>query len=123
MLGGVFDGHPWSAESTVRIRVEDREHSSTRHLGEGFTITDEIYQHKEPYSRDEQHLLMSLDTENSPMDVEGIHRTDGDFGISWTRRQSKGRVFYSALGHRAEVWQDARFQQHLIEGMLWAAGR
>ncbi|MCA9001317.1 MAG: ThuA domain-containing protein, partial [Planctomycetes bacterium] len=123
MIGGQFDGHPWNSESTVGIKVEDTQHPSTRHLGEGFTITDEIYQHKEPYSRELQHLLMSLDTEKTPMDVEGIHRTDGDFGLSWTRRQGKGRVFYTALGHRPDVWQDARFRQHLVEGALWTCAR
>lgn len=123
LLGGYFDGHPWNSESTVTVKVEDRDHCSTEHLGDGFTITDEIYQMKDPYSRKQQHVLMSLDTEKSPMEVQGIHRTDGDFGISWTRKQGKGRVFYSALGHRADVWTDERFQKHMVEGMLWAVGR
>ncbi len=122
MLGGYFDGHPWNFEATVGIKVDDTGHCSTVHLGEGFTITDEIYQFKEPYSRSSQHVLMSLDVDKSPMDVKGIKRTDGDFGISWTRSQSKGRVFYSALGHRADVWKDERFRKHMVEGMLWATG-
>ncbi|MFT5199165.1 MAG: quinoprotein glucose dehydrogenase [Planctomycetota bacterium] len=123
MLGGYFDGHPWGSESTVTVKVEDQVHCSTQHLGEEFTITDEIYQFREPYSRKDQHLLMSLDVEQSPKDVAGIKRTDADFGVSWTRRQNKGRVFYSSLGHRADVWQDERFQKHMVEGLIWAAGR
>jgi len=31
-------------------------------------------------------------------------------------------VFYSALGHRDEVWQDERFQKFLVNGTLWAMG-
>jgi type 1 glutamine amidotransferase len=31
-------------------------------------------------------------------------------------------VFYTALGHREEVWQDARFQQHLLGALRWALG-
>ena len=123
MLGAYFDGHPWSAETTVGIRVEDTGHCSTKHLGSGFSITDEIYQFKEPYSRKQQHILLGLDVEQSPMEVEGINRTDNDFAISWTRKQSKGRVFYSALGHRPDVWSDERFREHLVQGLLWAAGR
>ncbi len=122
MLGGYFDGHPWNSESTVGVKVDDQGHCSTQHLGEGFTITDEIYQFKEPYSRDAQHVLMSLDVDKSPKDVNGINRTDDDFGISWTRKQGKGRVFYSALGHRADVWKDERYRKHMVEGLLWAAG-
>jgi Uncharacterized protein conserved in bacteria len=31
-------------------------------------------------------------------------------------------VFYTALGHREEVWQDPRFQQHLLGALRWALG-
>jgi uncharacterized protein len=33
-----------------------------------------------------------------------------------------GRVFYTALGHRPEVWADDRFRLHLLEGIRWALG-
>ena len=33
----------------------------------------------------------------------------------------KAVVFYTALGHREEVWKDERFQQHLVGGLRWAA--
>src|ERR1700741_2378856 len=42
MIGAYFDGHPWHQE--VRVKVEDRAHASTKHLGESFAIADEIYQ-------------------------------------------------------------------------------
>ncbi|HEU4388009.1 MAG TPA: ThuA domain-containing protein, partial [Blastocatellia bacterium] len=50
------------------------------------------------------------------------HRTDGDFALAWCRSYGKGRVFYTALGHRPEVWQDERFQKHLMGGLRWAMG-
>jgi type 1 glutamine amidotransferase len=34
----------------------------------------------------------------------------------------KGRVFYTALGHRPDVWQSPMFQQHLRGGIRWALG-
>ena len=123
MIGGYFDGHPWNSNSTVGVTVEDPEHRACEHLGEKFTITDEIYQFKDPYSRERQHILLSLDTQASNMNVGGIKRTDNDFAIAWTRKQGKGRVFYSSLGHRADVWTHPAYAQHLIEGVLWAAGR
>ncbi|MAW61699.1 MAG: glucose dehydrogenase [Planctomycetes bacterium] len=123
MIGGYFDGHPWNANATVGVTVEDPNHRACEHLGDKFTITDEIYQFKDPYSRERQHILLSLDTKASPMNVGGIKRTDGDFAIAWTRKQGKGRVFYSSLGHRADVWTHPAYAQHLIEGVLWAAGR
>jgi len=118
MLGGYFDGHPWHEE--VGITVEDPYHVSTRHLGDTWTITDEIYQFREPYSRDRQSVLLSLDTLSVPMDKPGIKRQDLDFAVAWTRLEGQGRVFYSSLGHRPEVWRDPVFRKHLVEGVLWA---
>jgi hypothetical protein len=42
--------------------------------------------------------------------------------IAWTRLSPSGKAFYSSLGHRPEVWRDARFQQHILAGIRWAAG-
>lgn len=118
MLGGYFDGHPWHEEVGVTVEVPD--HPATRGLGEAFRITDEIYQFKAPYSRERQQVLLSLDTSSVDMTKAGIHRTDGDFAVSWTREHGRGRVFYTSLGHRPEVWADPRFQSHLIGGITWA---
>jgi len=49
----------------------------------------------------------------------GIRRSDGDFALAWTREYGKGRVFYTALGHRDEVWKDERFQKHVIGGLRY----
>lgn len=119
MIGGYFDGHPWHEQ--VGVIVEDRTHPSTKHLDARFTITDEIYQHKD-WSRSGTHVLMKLDTDATDMTKKGITRTDKDFGLSWTRSFGEGRVFYTALGHRKEVWDDPRFQTHLVEGIRWAMG-
>lgn len=118
LIGGYFDGHPWHQE--VAIKVEDQKHSATKHLGGTFKITDEIYQFKN-FSRDRVHVLMSLDVTSVDLTKKGVNRTDKDFATAWTRNYGKGRVFYTALGHREEVWKDERFQQHLVGGLRWAA--
>lgn len=120
MLGGYFDGHPWTQK--VTIKVEDQKHPSTKHLGASFEIDDEIYQFKD-WSRDKVHVLLKLDTASVDMTKKGVNRTDNDFANAWTRTQGKGRVFYTALGHRPEVWDDARFQQHLVEGVRWVTSK
>jgi type 1 glutamine amidotransferase len=120
MIGGYFDGHPWTQK--VTIKVDDPKNPSTKHLGASFEMDDEIYQFK-AWERSNVHVLLSLDPASVDLTKKGVNRTDKDFGISWTRTQGKGRVFYTALGHRPEVWHDARFQQHLVEGIRWAATR
>lgn len=119
LIGGYFDGHPWHQE--VNIIVEDRNHPSTRHLGESFKITDEIYQYRD-WSRDKVHVLLRLDVNSVDLSRPGVKRKDKDFALAWTKTYGKGRVFYTALGHRDEVWQDGRFQRHLVNGILWAMG-
>jgi type 1 glutamine amidotransferase len=119
LIGGHFDGHPWHQD--VMVNVEDREHPATRHLEKSFQIKDEIYQFKE-FSRANVHVLLSLDPVSVDLSLPGVHRQDRDFALAWCRSYGKGRVFYTALGHRAEVWNDPRFQQLLLGGLQWAMG-
>jgi type 1 glutamine amidotransferase len=119
MIGGYFDGHPWHQEVTVR--VEGPRHPSTAHLPPTFTITDEIYQFRN-WSRDRVQVLLSLDPASVNLKERGVNRTDRDFALAWTRSYGAGRVFYTALGHRAEVWNDERFQRHLLGGLQWVMG-
>jgi type 1 glutamine amidotransferase len=116
MIGGYFDGHPWHQEVTVK--VEGRNHPATKHLGESFRIHDEIYQFKQ-FSRDRVQVLLSLDVSSVDMTKPDIRRTDRDFALAWCRDFGKGRVFYTALGHREEVWRDERFQRLIVEALRW----
>ena len=120
LAGGYFDGHPW--HQPVTIRVEDRKHPSTAHLPETFTLNDEIYQFRD-WSRDRVHVLLTLDPASVDLTKQGVKRTDKDFALAWTRQVGKGRSFYTALGHEADVWRDQRFQQHLVGGIRWAIGQ
>src|SRR5262249_54007034 len=107
MLGAWFDGHPRNEK--VKVKVEDRAHPATRHLGGSFEIEDEIYQFKAPYDRSKLHVLASLDASALDLKREGVHRTDGDFAVSWCKEFGKGRVFYTSLGHDGSTWKDERF--------------
>ena len=49
-----------------------------------------------------------------------VVETPADLLMAWRKEYGRGRVFYTSLGHREEVWQDARFRQHLLGGLRWA---
>jgi len=117
LIGGYFDGHPWHQE--VGVKVESRDHPATRHLGESFEITDEIYQFKN-FSRAHVNVLLSLDPDSVDLKKQGVRRADRDFALAWWREYERGRVFYTALGHQPEVWKDDRFQKLLLGGLRWA---
>lgn len=117
MIGGYFDGHPW--HEAVDVVVEQPRHPITAHLGERFSITDEIYQFKD-WSRDGREVLMRLDGDS--VEIGKGKREDGDYALAWCSEHGKGRVFYNALGHRHEVWADARFLRAMVAGIRWAMG-
>ena len=115
MVGGTFDGHPWHQE--VRVDVVGGDHPATRHLGDGFAIADEIYQFKNHHAHPDRPLL-ALDM--TSVDASKSHRPDFPHDLAWCKEWGAGRVFYTALGHGAEVWADERFLDHLLGGIDWA---
>jgi len=41
---------------------------------------------------------------------------------TWARKEGDGRVWYTAMGHREDVWTNPTFQSILVGGMKWALG-
>lgn len=114
MLGGEFATHGSIAEADVR--VDDPAHPAVSHLAPRFRIVDELYRFSRT-RRDAVHMLLSMD--RNPPDGVGTAGSPADLPLAWTRTHGSGRVFYTALGHRAEVWQDPRFRRHLVGGIRW----
>ncbi len=117
MLGGEFLTHGQIAEAD--IRVDDPADPSVSHLAPRFRITDELYRFTRN-NRPEVHMLLSMD--RTPGDGVGEAGSPADLPVAWRKTYGSGRVFYTALGHREEVWQDSRFQQHLLGAVKWALG-
>lgn len=115
MIGGTFDGHPWHEEVTATI--EDWRYPWTACLPSSWTLTDEIYQFAD-FRRHPTRVLFSL--AHGSCDIALGKRADKDYAMAWTRDWGEGRVFYTGLGHREEVWRDALFQQFLLGGIEWA---
>jgi uncharacterized protein len=118
MLGNEFETHGDQAE--VEIVVDDAAHPATAGLGARLRIRDEIYRFRLS-NRGQVGMLLSLDR----FPTDGLARAGepGDLPIAWQKPYGQGRVLYTALGHREDVWQDARFRQHLRGALLWALRR
>jgi uncharacterized protein len=121
MLGAYFDQHPWG-QVHCTIRTEDKKFPATAHLPASFPFYDEIYQFKAPYSREKLRVLMSVDPASVDLSNKNVHRTDKDFAVTWVHEYGKGRVFYSSLGHRDEVWDLPDIQKMWIEAVKWTMG-
>ncbi len=127
MMGGLFDGHPWTADGTWAVRLDEPGHPLNRAFdGRGFLIKDEIYQVKDPYSREKLRVLLSLDTtaecNRKVRNPGATHRKDLDFAIAWIRTFGKGRVFYCSLGHNHEVYWNPAVLKHYLDGIQYALG-
>ena len=117
MVGGYFDGHPWTQEVTVN--VEDTSFPGMNFLGKSFRFKEEVYQYRN-WSRDKVHVLLSMD--NSSVDVSRGKRADKDYAMAWCKSYGKGRVLFNGLGHMPEAWKDPRFQRMMLDGIRWAMG-
>jgi len=115
MLGGEFLTHGSIAEADVR--VDDPADPAVAYLAPRFRITDELYRFTRN-NRAEVHMLLSMD--RNPGDGVGTAGAAVDLPMAWRKPHGAGRVFYTALGHREETWQDPRFQQHLLGALRWA---
>lgn len=124
MVGGYFDGHPWTADTRVHIKVEEGQEKHpfvAMFEGRPVEFKEEIYQLKDPYDSDKVHMLLRLDPDKSDP-VEGIKRTDGDFGVAWARHWGEGRMFYCSLGHNHHIYWHPKVLRHYLAGIQWALG-
>jgi hypothetical protein len=125
MVNGFFDGHPWTADTMVSVKVEPGQEKHplvAMFEGRNVEFKEEIYQLKDPYDSKSVHMLLRLDTEKTDMARKGIKRTDNDFGIAWARHWEKGRVFYCSLGHNHDMFWHPKVVRHYLAGIQWALG-
>ena len=125
MVGAYFDGHPWTADHDVSIKVEPGQEKHplvAMFEGKNQDFKEEIYQFKAPYDSKKYHMLLRLDTEKTDMKLGGIKRTDGDFGVAWAHSYGKGRVFYCSIGHNHEMYWNPVILSHYLAAIPWAIG-
>jgi type 1 glutamine amidotransferase len=118
MLGNEFRTH--GEHATVDAIVENRSHPASSPLGSRWRVLDEIYLFTRP-NRNSVTMLLSLD--RYPDDGSRESGQPGDLPLAWAKSYGRGRVFYTALGHREELWQDSLYQQHILGGIRWVLGR
>ncbi len=117
MMGGYYADH---ILQDVVIKVEDKAHPVNACFGgKPWRIRDEIYTFREPYSRQNVHVLLSLDLSQMP---DPKKRPDGDYPVSWVKKYGEGRIFYTTLGHCVETYWNPLFLRHLLAGILYACG-
>ncbi|WP_405690128.1 ThuA domain-containing protein [Streptomyces sp. NBC_01185] len=113
LAGALFKSHPQIQPATVK--VEDRAHDATAHLGPTWQRTDEWYDYR-TNPRTTAHVLASLDESTYSGGTMG-----GDHPIAWCKDYQGGRAFYTGGGHTEDSYTDPAFRRHLLGGIRWAA--
>ncbi|PWU10461.1 MAG: ThuA domain-containing protein [Verrucomicrobia bacterium] len=93
MLGGEFQTHHQQVE--IQPLMPDPKCPACAHFPDG-KVFDEIYIIKN-FDAAKVHRLLMLDKHPN-------EKTPGEYAVSWCKNYGKGRVFYTSLGHREDVW-------------------
>jgi type 1 glutamine amidotransferase len=111
----------------VTVKLDDPAHPlNAPFKGQPFEVMDEIYTYgRETYSRENLRVLTSIDYSKMSAEdkaKEQYPRPDGDYALSWVRRDGKGRVFYEALGHSERIYAITPILEHVLAGIQYVLG-
>ncbi len=127
MLGGEFETH--KAQVEIQPILHSPSHPITKAVPQGWKVFDEIYIIKS-FDKAKVHGLLGLNAHPNDSTVQGY------FPISWCKEYGSGRVFYTSLGHREDVWDPTwkadtkerknspeiarTYQEMILTGIKWA---
>jgi len=127
MMGGWAGAH--HTEKQV-IKIDDPNSPLMKSFGSAsFEHIDEFYQFppSSPYTREKQHILMSIDVEKSDRATGNrfcaqCTRPDQDYGLAWIKTYGKGRTYFTPLGHTETMYTDKRWTQHILAAVQYILG-
>jgi len=115
MLGGEFIRH--GKQQPSHLIVIDPHFPGIALMSPRVAITEEWYSLKD-FAPD-LHVLLVQDTTG----MTGPEYARPNYPSTWIRRHGQGRVFYTNLGHRDDMWQSARYQALLLGAIRWTTGQ
>ncbi len=108
LVGAYFADHPPGVQAAM-VYVEDS--------GEAWQRIDEWYNFRSnPRGTPDLRVLLSLD------EWSYSGGSMGDHPIAWSHPYEGGRAWYTGGGHTSESYAEPRFLNHLLDGILYAAG-
>ncbi len=114
MLGGEFIAHGPQQEASLTITSHRLPPIASLGLAEGIAFFDEWYCMKN-FNHD-MHVILVQETQF----LRGDCYRRPPFPSTWARRQGKGNVFFTSLGHTEDVWTSPFFAAFVTAGINWA---
>lgn len=114
MLGGEFIIHGKQQESTllpIDVKFPHAEGlKDARFVEEWYSLKN---------FADNLHVIFAQDTSG----MKGPMYQRPPYPETWARMHGKGRVFYTSMGHREDVWQKPQYLALLAGALNWTTGR
>lgn len=115
MIGGEFIKH--DAQQPAPQIVIDSAFPGVKAVPADFGPNEEWYSLKDFASN--LHVILVQDTTK----MKGPSYDRPPYPSTWARMYGKGRVFYTSMGHREDVWTNPAFQSVITGGLNWALHR
>ncbi len=114
MTGAQWVAHPGDDGVTYLVRMVSDD-ALVAGIGDFTVTTEQYYLHVDPAVR--VHAVCDFPQ------VDGPHAANGPVAmpVVFTKMWGQGRIFYSALGHKAEVIAEGAPRELMRRGLLWAA--
>jgi type 1 glutamine amidotransferase len=112
MVGGNWVAHPGGLID-YEVRIIDHEDPVTAGLSDFKVKTEQYFMHVNPNNKVLATTTFSAD--HDPW-IEGC-----TMPVAWKKVYGKGRVFYTSLGHTADVFAVPEALSIIQRGMLWAS--
>jgi sugar phosphate isomerase/epimerase len=96
-------------DEKIFVKVEEPDHPLLQFFPkDGFEYQDEFFRVSDPYSREKQRVLLSIDNAKSNLNrpgYEGVkERADEDYALAWVKSYGNGRCFYSTFAHDPKIF-------------------
>lgn len=115
MIGAEFIKH--GAQQKTKLVLADAAFPGAKSVPSDFGPNEEWYSLKN-FAPDLR-VILTQDTAG----MKGNEYARPAYPSTWARMHGKGRVFYTNMGHREDVWTNPVFQDVLLGGLAWATRR
>ncbi|MCY3020374.1 MAG: ThuA domain-containing protein [Planctomycetota bacterium] len=114
MIGGEFISH--GPQQKAKLTCADPKFPGCEALKDGVEWMEEWYAHKD-FATD-LHVILVQETQG----MKGAVYQRPPFPATWAHMYGKGRVLYTSLGHREDIWDNPAVQKLLLGALSWATG-
>jgi type 1 glutamine amidotransferase len=113
MVGGEFIRH--GQQQKAWMRVVDHHFPGLTDLKD-FDVLEEWYSLKN-FAPD-LHVILVQDTQG----MKNFDYERPNYPATWAHKYLQGRVFFTSMGHREDVWESGVFHLVILAGLAWTLG-